>query len=245
MTDNLNFGNPEKPEIMGQFVAAIEGMAEACTALDFPVVSGDVSLYNETRNPDGSTRAILPTPAIGALGVLETVDTAVGLGMQDGTDVVLIGATQGELGQSIWLRDILGREEGAPPPVDLAAERRNGDFVRGQIQSGSITACHDIADGGILVAVAEMTLASGIGCELESPDSGIRPEAFWFGEDQARYLACTSDAAALCEQAAKAGVPARIIAHAGGNELILPSGVTISVARMKNAHEAFLPALMN
>ena len=190
MTANLNFGNPEKPEIMGEFVAANEGMAEACTALDFPVVSGNVSLYNETRNPDGSTRAILPTPAIGALGVLETVDTAVGLGMQDGTDVVLIGATQGELGQSIWLRDILGREEGAPPPVDLAAERRNGDFVREQIQSGSITACHDIADGGILVAVAEMTLASGIGCELESPDSGIRPEAFWFGEDQARYLAC-------------------------------------------------------
>ncbi|QEO18321.1 phosphoribosylformylglycinamidine synthase subunit PurL [Acetobacter vaccinii] len=245
VTDNLNFGNPEKPEIMGQFVAAIEGMAEACTALDFPVVSGNVSLYNETRNPDGSTRAILPTPAIGALGVLETVDTAVGLGMQGGTDVVLIGATQGELGQSIWLRDILGREEGAPPPVDLAAERRNGDFVREQIQSGSITACHDIADGGILVAVAEMTLASGIGCELESPDSGIRPEAFWFGEDQARYLACTPNAAALCEQAAKAGVPARIIARAGGNELILPSGVTISVARMKNAHEAFLPALMN
>ncbi|MFT8417327.1 MAG: phosphoribosylformylglycinamidine synthase subunit PurL [Acetobacter sp.] len=245
VTDNLNFGNPEKPEIMGQFIAALEGMGEACTVLDFPIVSGNVSLYNETRMPDGTTQAILPTPAIGGLGVLDDVSTAIGLGMQADKDVVLIGTTRGELGQSIWLREILGREEGAPPTVDLAAEKRNGDFVRAEIQAGQITACHDIADGGILVAAAEMVMASGTGCELESPDSGIRPEAFWFGEDQARYLVCVDDAQAFCARAAQAGVPARLMGRSGGNDLILPSGVTISALRLQSAHETFFPALMD
>ena len=244
VTDNLNFGNPEKPEIMGQFVAAIEGMGEACRVLDFPVVSGNVSLYNETRQPDGSTRAILPTPAIGALGVLEDVTKAVGLGMAETSDLVLVGETKGELGQSIWLREILGREEGAPPPVDLATEKRNGDFVRKAILDGTVSACHDIADGGILVAVAEMVMASRIGCELESPTSGIRPEAFWFGEDQARYLVCIKDGAAFCADAQKNGVPARILGRSGGSDLILPSGVTISAARLTTAHDAFFPTLM-
>lgn len=244
VTDNLNFGNPEKPEIMGQFVAAIDGMGEACRALDFPVVSGNVSLYNETRQPDGSTMAILPTPAIGALGVFEDVSKAVGLGMASESALVLIGETKGELGQSIWLREILGREEGPPPQVDLVAEKRNGDFVRNEILNGTVTACHDIADGGILVAAAEMVMASGVGCELESPDSGIRPEAFWFGEDQARYLVCVKDADGFCQKAEKAGVPARLIGRSGGNELILPNGVTISAARLTVAHEAFFPALM-
>ena len=244
VTDNLNFGNPEKPEIMGQFVAAIEGMGEACRVLDFPVVSGNVSLYNETRQPDGSTRAILPTPAIGALGVLEDVTKAVGLGMAEASDLVLVGETKGELGQSIWLREILGREEGAPPSVDLATEKRNGDFVRNAILDGTVRACHDIADGGILVAVAEMVMASRVGCELESPTSGIRPEAFWFGEDQARYLVCVKDGAAFCADAQKNGVPARILGRSGGSDLILPSGVTISAARLTTAHDAFFPTLM-
>ncbi|WP_215761573.1 phosphoribosylformylglycinamidine synthase subunit PurL [Acetobacter sp. P1H12_c] len=244
VTDNLNFGNPEKPEIMGQFVAAIEGMGDACRALDFPVVSGNVSLYNETRQPDGSALAILPTPAIGALGVLDDVQKAVGLGMPENKAVVLIGETRGELGQSIWLREILGREDGAPPPVDLAAEKRNGDFVRQEILSGTVSACHDLSDGGLLVAAAEMIMATGIGCELESPDSGIRPEAFWFGEDQARYLVCVENAAEFCARAEQAGVPARLIGQSGGNDLILPSGVTISAARLVAAHEAFFPALM-
>ncbi|KXV76603.1 phosphoribosylformylglycinamidine synthase subunit PurL [Acetobacter cerevisiae] len=244
VTDNLNFGNPEKPEIMGQFVAAIEGMGDACRALDFPVVSGNVSLYNETRQPDGSALAILPTPAIGALGVLDDVEKAVGLEMQDGKAVVLVGETRGELGQSIWLREVLGREDGPPPPVDLAAEKRNGDFVRQEILSGAVSACHDLSDGGLMVAVAEMVMASGVGCELESPDSGIRPEAFWFGEDQARYLVCVDNAAEFCARAEQAGVPARLIGQSGGNDLILPSGVTISAARLVVAHEAFFPALM-
>ncbi len=127
ITDNMNFGNPEKPEIMGQFAAAIRGMAAACEALDFPVVSGNVSLYNETEG-----RAILPTPAIGGLGVLDDAAQAVGLALPPWLDIVLIGATTGWLGQSIWLREITGREDGAPPPVDLAVEKANGDFVRQQ-----------------------------------------------------------------------------------------------------------------
>ena len=169
---------------------------------------------------------------------------AVGLGMAETSDLVLVGETKGELGQSIWLREILGREEGAPPPVDLAAEKRNGDFVRNAILDGTVSACHDIADGGILVAVAEMVMASRVGCELESPTSGIRPEAFWFGEDQARYLVCVKDGAAFCADAQKNGVPARILGRSGGSDLILPSGVTISAARLTTAHDAFFPTLM-
>ena len=139
ITDNMNFANPERPEIMGQFAACIRGMAAACTALDFPVVSGNVSLYNETRGEDGTPRAILPTPAIGGVGVLEDVAQATGLALPPGLDLVLIGETRGWLGQSLWLREIAGREDGAPPPVDLSEERRNGDFVRTQILGGQGT----------------------------------------------------------------------------------------------------------
>ncbi|MEA2739803.1 MAG: phosphoribosylformylglycinamidine synthase subunit PurL [Acetobacteraceae bacterium] len=181
ITDNMNFGNPEKPEIMGQFAAAIRGMAAACEALAFPVVSGNVSLYNETEG-----RAILPTPAIGGLGVLDDVSLAVGLALPPWLDIVLIGATTGWLGQSIWLREITGREDGAPPPVDLVAEKANGDFVRSHILNGTIRACHDVSDGGILVAVAEMAMASGTGARLSAHPRDIPGHAFWFGEDQER-----------------------------------------------------------
>ncbi|MCA3413418.1 MAG: phosphoribosylformylglycinamidine synthase subunit PurL, partial [Roseomonas sp.] len=181
ITDNMNFGNPEKPEIMGQFAYAVRGMAAACIALDFPVVSGNVSLYNETEG-----RAILPTPAIGGVGVLEKAAQAVGLAMPAKGDLVLIGESQGWLGQSLWLREIAGREEGAPPPVDLAAERRNGDFARARILAGQVLASHDCADGGLLVAVAEMAMGSGIGAKLTSTPEGIPAHGFWFGEDQAR-----------------------------------------------------------
>src|SRR6516165_6496599 len=161
ITDNMNFGNPEKPEIMGQFASAIKGMAAACNALDFPVVSGNVSLYNETEG-----RPILPTPAIGGVGVLEDAAQAVGYGLTPGLALVVIGETRGELGRSLYLREICGREEGPPPTMDLAAERRNGDFVRSQILSSKVAACHDVADGGLLVAVAEMALAGACGVEL-------------------------------------------------------------------------------
>jgi phosphoribosylformylglycinamidine synthase len=239
ITDNMNFGNPEKPEIMGQFASAVRGMAAACIALDFPVVSGNVSLYNETEG-----RAILPTPAIGGVGVLEKAAQAVGLAMPASGDLVLIGDTQGWLGQSLWLREIAGREEGAPPPVDLAAERRNGDFVRGCILAGEVLASHDCADGGLLVALAEMAMGSGIGARLAPAPEGIPAHGFWFGEDQARYVLAVADGAALIAKAKAAGVPARLIGMAGGGDLVLPDGTAISVPKLAAAHEATLPALM-
>ncbi len=239
ITDNMNFGNPEKPEIMGQFAAAVRGMAAACIALDFPVVSGNVSLYNETEG-----RAILPTPAIGGVGVLEDAAQSIGLALKPGLDLVLIGDTNGWLGQSLWLREIAGREEGAPPPVDLAAERRNGDFVRARILEGTVAACHDLADGGLLVAVAEMAMADGTGATLTAPPAGVAPHGWWFGEDQARYVLAVTDGAALVAAASAAGVPAAVIGRSGGGDLVLAGGSSISVATLRAAHEATLPALM-
>ena len=239
ITDNMNFGNPEKPEIMGQFAAAVRGMASACTALDFPVVSGNVSLYNETRG-----RAILPTPAIGGVGVLDDAAQAVGLALRPDLDLVLVGDTRGWLGQSLWLREIAGREDGAPPPVDLAAERRNGDFVRGAILAGRVVACHDVADGGLLVAVAEMAMAADVGATLDAPPPGTPPHGFWFGEDQGRYVLAVADGAALRAAAAAAGVPATRLGRSGGGDLVLAGGSAISVAGLRAIHESRLPALM-
>jgi phosphoribosylformylglycinamidine synthase II len=233
VTDNMNFGNPEKPEIMGQFAAAIRGMAAACTALDFPVVSGNVSLYNETEGT-----AILPTPAIGAVGVIENAALAAGIAISPGLQLVLVGDTAGELGQSLWLREICGREEGAPPLVDLAAERRNGDFVRAQILAGGVAACHDVSDGGLLVAVAEMALAGDTGATLTPMES----HEFWFGEDQARYILAVPDAAPLLAAAAGAGIPALHIGQTGSNSLTLPAGVAISLTSLRDVHEGFFPS---
>lgn len=239
ITDNMNFGNPEKPEIMGQFAAAIRGMAAACEALDFPVVSGNVSLYNETEGT-----GILPTPAIGGLGVLDDVSKAVGLSLPPWLDVVLIGVTTGWLGQSLWLREINGREDGAPPPVNLQAERANGDFVRAQILAGHVRACHDVSDGGILVALAEMAMASGVGARVSTHPRDIPGHAFWFGEDQGRYLVACPDSPALIRAADAAGIPALRIAVSGGQDLTLPDGGTISIAALREAHARFFPAWM-
>ncbi len=234
ITDNMNFGNPEKPEIMGQFAAAIKGMAAACTALDFPVVSGNVSLYNETEG-----KGILPTPAIGAVGVIEDVSKAVGLALKPGHDLVVIGASKSELGCSLWLREILGREEGAPPAIDLAAERQNGDFVRAQIFERKVGACHDVSDGGLLVAVAEMAMAGDTGVELTLPETS---HAFWFGEEQARYVLAVQDSPALLAAAAKAGVPAVKIGQASGNGKLTHSDtIAISLTQLRDAHERFFP----
>jgi phosphoribosylformylglycinamidine synthase len=234
VTDNMNFGNPEKPEIMGQFVGAIKGMAAACIALDFPVVSGNVSLYNETEG-----KGILPTPAIGAVGVLEDASLARGIAIAPGQDLVLIGATTGELGRSIWLREICGLETGAPPLVDLAAERANGDFVREQILAGKIAACHDLSDGGLLVAVTEMALASNTGADVTQVDTS---HAFCFGEDQARYILAVEDAEVLLTAAFAAGIPAQKIGHTTIDEcLTLPGGVAISLTVLRDANEGFFP----
>jgi phosphoribosylformylglycinamidine synthase len=241
VTDNLNFGNPEKPEIMGQFAASVLGMAEACRALDFPVVSGNVSLYNETQGT-----GILPTPAIGGLGVLDDAATAVGLAPTAGDTILLVGHTAGHLGQSLWLREIAGQEAGAPPPVDLAAERRNGDFVRGAILAGRITACHDLSDGGLLVALAEIAMAGPVGISVTAAaPPGLPAHGWWFGEDQARYLAATQNPAALLREAGAAGIPLAVIGRAESSGLTLPGGVTISAAKLHEAHDRFFPAWMN
>ena len=235
ITDNMNFGNPEKPAIMGQFAAAVRGMSAACLALDFPVVSGNVSLYNETEG-----QGILPTPAIGGLGVLDRAEACVGQALHAGLHLVLVGDTGGWLGQSLWLREVAGREDGPPPPVDLHAERRNGDFVRGLIGDGAVHACHDVSDGGLLVAVAEMALSGRTGAALDHPGD----HAFWFGEDQARYVLAVPDAAPVLAAAAGAGVPAIRLGTAGGDGLTLPGGVSISLERLQAAHERFFPAWM-
>jgi phosphoribosylformylglycinamidine synthase subunit PurL len=243
LTDNLNFGNPERPEIMGQFVGCIRGIAEACRALDFPVVSGNVSLYNETNG-----RAILPTPTIGGVGLLADFTRAASPGFKAGDEVIFaVGDTQGWLGRSLYLRDICGREEGAPPPVDLAAERRNGDFVRSLIDRGLVTAVHDVSDGGLLVAIAEMAMASGIGARLTAPAPAIAPHAFWFGEDQARYLvtARPSAADAIEQDAAAAGAPIHRLGSTGGETLTVSGERSILVGELKSRFEAWLPTYMS
>jgi phosphoribosylformylglycinamidine synthase len=229
----MNFGNPEKPEIMGQFAASIRGMAAACVALDFPVVSGNVSLYNETEG-----KGILPTPAIGAVGVIEDAALATGIALSTGLDLVLIGATAGELGQSLWLREILGQEAGAPPQVDLAAERANGDFVRAQMLAGGVKACHDVSDGGLLVAIAEMALAGDTGVALTASGG----HEFWFGEDQSRYVLAVQDGAVLLAAAAAAGIPALHIGQSGSNSLTLSGTIAISLQTLRDAHEGFFPS---
>ncbi len=242
ITDNLNFGNPEKPEIMGQFVGCIRGIKEACLALNFPVVSGNVSLYNETHG-----RAILPTPTIGGVGLLADFQNSATLAFKSSGEAILVlGDTRGWLGQSAYLSAVIGKEEGAPPPVDLAAEKRTGDFVRDLIAKSRVTAVHDCSDGGLLVAVAEMAMASGIGATLELSPGGIPPHAFWFGEDQARYVV-TAPALALpeIEAAAKeAGISALRLGLTGGEQLTLPGERPISVTQLKKRHESWLPDYM-
>jgi phosphoribosylformylglycinamidine synthase subunit PurL len=242
VTDCLNFGSPENPIVMGQFVGCIEGMREACRTLDFPVVSGNVSFYNET---DG--QPIWPTPTIGGLGVIDDLDHMAGLAYRtEGLALVLIGESVGWLGSSLYLREICGREEGLPPPVDLALERLNGELVRDLIARGWVTACHDLADGGVYVALAEMVLASGIGADLEVPNDGETRAGWLFGEEQARYLLAIAPARleATLELARARGVLARRVGTTGGGALTLDGGSAISLDELTEIHEAWLPAYM-
>jgi phosphoribosylformylglycinamidine synthase len=240
ITDNLNFGNPEKPEVMGQIVRAIEGMAQACRALDFPVVSGNVSLYNET---DG--RAIPPTPAVGAVGLIDDWALRASYAGAGEDDVLLlVGVSHGDLGASLYLREVLGREDGAPPPVDLVAERRNGEFVRQLIKDELASAVHDLSDGGLVVAAAEMALASGLGVTLAAT-SATHAHGFLFGEDQGRYLIATPDPEAIIARALAAGVNVALVGQAGGNAFASGELFAIPIARLREAHEGWLPAYMS
>jgi phosphoribosylformylglycinamidine synthase subunit PurL len=241
VTDCLNFGSPENPVVMGQFVGCIEGMREACQALDFPVVSGNVSFYNET---DG--RPIWPTPTIGGLGVIDDLDRTAGLAYRgEGLALILIGESFGWLGASLYLREICGREEGLPPPVDLPLERLNGELVRALIGRGWAAACHDLGDGGLYVALAEMALASGIGADLEVP-AGFDATGWLFGEEQARYLiAVAADRVdEVLGLARTGGALARRVGTTGGRALTLSGGNAIWLDELAEVHEAWLPAYM-
>ncbi len=242
VTDNLNFGNPEKPDIMGQLVGCVKGIGAACEALDFPVVSGNVSLYNET-----SGQGILPTPTIGGVGLIDDLETAMTLAFKAaGEGIFVIGKTEGWLGSSAYLAEICDREEGAPPPVDLVAEKRNGDFVRGLIQDGFVTAAHDVSDGGLLVAIAEMAMAGRIGASVDGVPAGMPAHAFWFGEDQARYVVTIpgGQAAEMVRRAEAAGVPVTKLGKTGGDRLVLSGERPIVVEALRDRHDSWLPIYM-
>lgn len=241
-TDNLNFGNPEKPEIMGQLVGAIQGIGEACRALDFPIVSGNVSLYNETNGV-----AILPTPTIAGVGLLPDWSKMARIGgMQDGDVLIMIGGDGTHLGSSIYLRDVLNSTEGPAPFVDLAAERQNGDFVRGLIRNDQVTACHDISDGGLALALAEMAMSATKGMSVSLVDQRGATHALLFGEDQARYIvAVPSDLANFIGAGAEsAGVPFRRLGTVGGDRLVVDGVIDVAIVDLVNANESWFPAFM-
>jgi phosphoribosylformylglycinamidine synthase len=250
VTNCLNFANPQRPEIMGQIVGCLEGMSEACIALDTPIVSGNVSLYNESKATGGGS-AILPTPAIGAVGLLADWSKSATIAFKAaGEDVVLIGHTKGHVGQSIWLRECHGREEGAPPPVDLAVERRAGELIRELIAEGLVTAVHDCSDGGAAVTVAEMALAGNIGMTMPVVSQIPNPAAILFGEDQGRYVVTTRDGTAIRARATAANLFSIPLGTTGGEALtfdLIDRGgpQTLSLADLRAAHEGFFTALMD
>ncbi|MDZ5696431.1 phosphoribosylformylglycinamidine synthase subunit PurL [Chelativorans sp. M5D2P16] len=247
-TDNLNFGNPQRPDIMGQFVRAIEGVGEACRTLGFPIVSGNVSLYNETLG-----EPIPPTPTIAGVGLIPDWTTMTRIAFAgEGETILLAGAPENwgcHLGQSVYLRDIHGRAEGTPPPVDLEHEMRVGDFVRGLIRSGQLTAVHDCSDGGLAVALAEMAMASGIGARIEEP-VGANPTLSFFGEDQGRYVITApmspggEELNSLLEEAKNAGVSLVTIGRTGGDSLKLGEARAVAVSALKAVHEGWFPRFM-
>lgn len=242
ITNCLNFGNPEKPDIMSQFVGCLQGMSEASLALDMPVVSGNVSLYNETNGI-----AIPPTPAIGAVGLLDNVAGTVRMTTaQEGDALVALGVTKGWLGQSLYLRELFGLTEGAPPPVDLETERKTGELVRKLISETPVTAVHDVSDGGLLVAIGELCLASGQGVAMTTPVKERRA-AFWFGEDQGRYIFTlpSSEADRVVLKCAMAGIQASRIGIMGGNELILDGRDRLSLHDLAQFHTETLPNLFD
>ena len=247
ITDNMNFANPERPEIMGQFVGSVQGMAEACRALDYPVVSGNVSLYNETNGV-----GIPPTPAIGGVGLVP--DTALMADIRlkrEGDLLIVIGREQGWLGQSLYQQIIAGALEGAPPPVDLADEIKAGRLVRALIREQAVSAVHDVSDGGLLVAIAEMALAGGddgvgLGVELFPYEGKLPAHAVWFGEDQGRYVLSVAPERAeeITERARLLALPARIVGRVGGDRLALKGESWLPLAELRAAHESWLPDYM-
>jgi phosphoribosylformylglycinamidine synthase len=227
---------------MGQFVGACRGMAEACRVLDYPVVSGNVSLYNETNGV-----GIPPTPAIGGVGLLPDYTKMADIALKrEGDLLILLGREQGWLGQSLYQDLIAGKLEGAPPPVDLADEIKAGRLVRTLIREGRVSAVHDCADGGLLVAVAEMALAGGMGVELFPYEGKLPAHAIWFGEDQGRYLLAVEPhrAEEVLERARLLALPARIIGRVGGSDLGIGGETFLPLAELRTINESWMPEYM-
>src|SRR4051794_12554440 len=243
ITNCLNFGNPQRPEIMGQFVGCVEGMAEAARALDFPVVSGNVSLYNETKNEDGTSLAILPSPAIGGVGLLDNWQKSATIGFKHpGEAIVKLGMLDGHLGQSLWLREIHGRSDGFSPIVNLEQERALGEFLRKLIADGRLSAVHDVSDGGTLIAISEMALAGNTGVEISLSETGALA-ALMFAEDQGRYLVTTRDEYLLAKALDMLPIDCRKIGKIGG-DAVSGRGFSVSLTDLRAAHEGFFPKLM-
>ena len=241
ITNCLNFGNPERPEIMGQLVGALQGMKEACLQLDFPVVSGNVSLYNET-----SGKGILPTPAIGGVGLLKTLSTRIGNRITaPDLHLLLVGETRGHLGASLYLREVEGKEDGAPPPVNLAGEFEHGKFVRGLIESHRVEACHDLSDGGLLVALAEMCMPTTIGATISLP-ADVSPIGYAFGEDQGRYLLAISEEHldTIRHMAAESDIVLTHLGTTGGSELVVEGHCSLKLDTLRELNESWLPRYM-
>lgn len=241
ITDCLNFGNPQKPEVMGQIVGAIQGMAEACRVLRYPVVSGNVSLYNETQGT-----SVQPTPAVGGVGLLKDGSRRVGNAFTAvGQAILMLGETRGHLGSSLYLRELAKREDGAPPPVDLDMEKRHGLMVRALIADGLLAACHDVSDGGVLCAVAEMCLGRGIGAQIRLP-VGLPAHAYAFGEDQGRYVlavdADKKDAVMLLLN--DADLPFDDLGTTIADMLIVEDALRVPVEHLRDVNESWLPEYM-
>ena len=265
ITDNMNFANPERPEIMGQFVASVRGMGEACRALSYPVVSGNVSLYNETNGI-----GIPPTPAIGGVGLIPDTAKTCGIALKgptaggDATMLILVGPEDGHLGQSLYQQHATGKFDGAPPPVDLEKELVAGRFVRTLIREGRVSAVHDCSDGGLLVAIAEMALAggthagsreaTGIGVELYPYEGKLPAHAIWFGEDQGRYVLEVTPAKAeeIVERARLLKLPARIVGRtvasddgtASAPAISLKGEAPLLLSDLRASHEGWMRGMM-
>ena len=239
ITNCLNFGNPQKPEIMGQIVGCLDGMSQACIALDYPIVSGNASLYNETNGT-----GIMPTPAIGGVGLIADYETRKTVAFKDEDEaIIVIGETKGDFGASIYCRDVCGCAKSAPPRVDLALERKNADFILAMNEF--ITACHDISDGGLVIALAEMAMAGNIGAEINKIKTSLPLHATLFAEDQARYVVTSKFPQTILNKAEEAGIFAQKIGKVKGNKLVIDDKIALTVDELKNTHENWMPEFMS
>jgi phosphoribosylformylglycinamidine synthase len=244
-TDNLNFGNPEKPEIMSQLVHAIKGIGEACKALEFPIVSGNVSLYNETNG-----KAILPTPTIGGVGLLKDWSKMARIAFTAADQAILLVGAPKEFGshlaQSVYMRDIHGRTDGPAPHVDLAHEKKVGDVVRALIVDGLAKSVHDCSSGGLALAIAEMAIASDIGATVDQPESQ-NPIVSFYGEDQGRYVLAVkqSDVETIKARAAASSVTCALIGTTGGEMVTLGTARPVDIKELRSAHESWFPKFMD